>query len=443
MLRRILIENTLKTRLVESDKGSSNKEAEFLAEVADKVSKLKKIHQDRRHWQLVQAKRLIARHSQDPLEAVGIVLGSKSLTCPEPVSQIVNDARCGLERKLASNQGEGRCRITKAAALGATPVILAVLASRPEVVEALLACGAEVNATDTSGMSALHYAAEMGDDRSIELIVGKGANINAKSKAGTPLIIAARKGCLATVKLLVSLGAKTSTAHAEDTPLVFAARVDNVALAELLLDLGADPNETAGYSGPTALHLAAQAGHTRIVDILVSRGVDINVRTISSKKTPLHVAVAAKRHAVVKLLGLKGCDLEAEDADSMTPLQLAVIGGDFALVDALVSLGASISHVTRRYGQIQWPLLLALELAKIDLFSYFLSQGATVDVRNDAGEGILHLAAKQPNAIATKAIEALLDHGVCIEAVDNAGRSAVRVTCYPFVRQMLLDEGAT
>jgi ankyrin repeat protein len=77
-----------------------------------------------------------------------------------------------------------------------------------EVAKLLLAKGAPVNATTSSGQTPLHIAAEEGFKYLAELLLGAGADVDARTNDGdTPLHIAAEKGHEDLVKLLLANGA--------------------------------------------------------------------------------------------------------------------------------------------------------------------------------------------------------------------------------------------
>ena len=63
-----------------------------------------------------------------------------------------------------------------------------------DVLKALIAKGADVNATNDAGMTALHYAAARGSDRIIEYLASQGARFDVKNKQGrTPSELARGK----------------------------------------------------------------------------------------------------------------------------------------------------------------------------------------------------------------------------------------------------------
>lgn len=87
-------------------------------------------------------------------------------------------------------------------------LINAAKSGNVERMKQALADGAQINATDDDGETALHNAAERGRVKAAEFLVQNGANINAQAKDGdTPLHEAIDEGKLAMVKFLLEQGA--------------------------------------------------------------------------------------------------------------------------------------------------------------------------------------------------------------------------------------------
>lgn len=130
-----------------------------------------------------------------------------------------------------------------------------------EIAEILIAHGADVNATNADGSTALHNAAWSGQEEIVKLLLSKGAHPDPKRSDGlTPLINAAGPG---------------AESHGK-------------ACVELLLAKGANVNATDG-NGETALHKAAYYGNKDVIEILLTHGASINA-TNKNGKTPLQVA---------------------------------------------------------------------------------------------------------------------------------------------------------
>jgi cytohesin len=188
---------------------------------------------------------------------------------------------------------------------GWTALHYAAFSGHREIIELLLAKGANV-----TGMTALHYAASGGHEEIVELLLAKGADVNAKAKDGkTPLDMA--NG--ATADLLRTHGSQSGLIHV-------AVRDGDLAGVQALLDAGADVN--SGLGKYTLLHFAARHGHEEIVELLISEGADVNAKDENSW-TPLHFAARHGHKEIVELLIAKGAEVNATNNFEDTPLDFA------------------------------------------------------------------------------------------------------------------------
>lgn len=151
-------------------------------------------------------------------------------------------------------------------------------------VASLIARGADVNAAEGDGMTALHWAAERGEDAVVDMLVSAGAAVDAVTRIGgyTPLHMASRRGHAAVVGSLLAAGsdASATTTDSGVTALhLAAAAVDGGASVRLLLEHGSDPNAREAWAGQTPLMFAAAANRADAVRALLDAGADPSIRT--------------------------------------------------------------------------------------------------------------------------------------------------------------------
>jgi len=121
---------------------------------------------------------------------------------------------------------------------------LAVAAEKPEIVQALLAAGANVNArTDDRKSTALRAAARAGHADIVSMLVKAGVEVNARTNCGeTALLLAAESGHIEVVRMLLGAGARANIrSHSKGwrrparSPLEAAANNGHTEVVKLLL----------------------------------------------------------------------------------------------------------------------------------------------------------------------------------------------------------------
>ena len=210
-----------------------------------------------------------------------------------------------------------------------------------QAVLSLLKTHADVNAPQSDGATALHWAASLEDAQTTALLLGAGAAVDTPNNYGvTPLALASGNGTPAVIEELLKAGADPNgVVRAGETPLMLAARTGRVEAVKLLLRAGAAIDAKETWNGQTALMWAAAAGHGPVVQALIDHGADVHARS-NSGATPLMFAVRRGETAAVGALLAAGADVKAARPDGGTPLLVAVINGHEELVDVLLDKGA-------------------------------------------------------------------------------------------------------
>ena len=174
------------------------------------------------------------------------------------------------------------CLTTVLGAAAEAPVAEAARTGDREAVRALLKQGVDVNAAQGDGMTALHWAARLGDVELAQMLLYAGANVKAMTRLGsyTPLLMAAQIGNAPMLQALIKAGGDPKAAtNNGTTPLMLAAASGKADAVRVLLDSGADPNAKESARGETALMFAANFNRVDAMKALIEKGADIKVAT--------------------------------------------------------------------------------------------------------------------------------------------------------------------
>lgn len=144
-------------------------------------------------------------------------------------------------------------------------------------IKKLLADGARVNATDAWGNTPLLRAVQSGNVDGVRLLLRKGADVNGRDGALSPLGAAALLGYDSVAKLLIRNGADVNVRDRNgQTPLMSAVKLNHPAMVALLLDAGAN-GAVRFRDGENLLVLAINQNAYDMLDLLLRRGLNPNL----------------------------------------------------------------------------------------------------------------------------------------------------------------------
>lgn len=246
-----------------------------------------------------------------------------------------------------------------------------------DILSALLAAGADINAADEAGATAFHWAVATAQGALCEQLISLGA----VADDWPPLHLAVLLGREEECRSLLAAGASAESPSAAGwSPLMYAARFGRSGICRLLLEHGAaisPPRE----DGLSPLHLAVEQGHVETATLLISSGASPAVADARGH-TPLHLAVIVEHEPLCHALLAAGADPAAADAEGNTPLHLAVLQESEPLCRALIADGAA-PNATNAEGNT--PLHLAALSRHPRLYSLLLAAGADPAAKNTYG----------------------------------------------------------
>jgi ankyrin repeat protein len=373
---------------------------------------------------------------------------------------------------------------------GQTALMLAARTGSVEVADLLVAHGASVNGAETwHGQTALMWAADGGFSTLTQFLVDAGANVSARAVTNdwgsqitsepraqyrptgglTPLLYAARAGCLDCISTIVAAGENVDRPTPDGvTPLMLAIDNLNFDAADLLLDLGANPHYSDWW-GRTALYLAVDMNTdipgepnswtnshtdapigTTAMDImrrLLDAGAEVNIQLnmhrvgrggnserftddlLTTGATPLLRAAIMHDHDMMRLLLEHGALVDLPNVMGVTPLMAAASVG---VRDTNFGSNRSPSFATderiedKVIGSIEILIEAGADInARVtDTHSRTARIARPSQMTDSEGQTAIFRVASQGWS---KVTEFMIANGAAVDIVDAAGRSPVDI----------------
>ncbi|KAL6090111.1 hypothetical protein STEG23_003463 [Scotinomys teguina] len=174
---------------------------------------------------------------------------------------------------------------------------------------------------DDRGQTPLHVAALCGQASLIDVLVSKGAIVNATDYHGsTPLHLACQKGFQSVTLLLLHYKASTEVQDNNgNTPLHLACTYGHEDCVKALVyyDVQACRLDIGNEKGDTALHVAARWGYQGIIETLLQNGAPTETQN-RMKETPLKCALNSK---ILSIMEAHHLSLERRPRPAEVPAQ--------------------------------------------------------------------------------------------------------------------------
>lgn len=158
------------------------------------------------------------------------------------------------------------------------------------------------------------------------------------------------------------------------------------------------------------------------IDSFVSGGIGFSI----SYENPLSTAVWDEDEKAVENLIIKGADVHAKEKshDNITPLFLAVDGGNRKIVEMLLNFGADVNALD---DEGETPLMRLDDDADAELVRLLIKHGAKINVVDNNGNTALISAAEYADA---KILQVLMESGADVNAQNKHGKTALMEAAY-------------
>lgn len=204
---------------------------------------------------------------------------------------------------------------------GGSPLFYATKENEFAVVKLLLERNADPNLALENGLAPIHEAAANGSIRTCNLLLEHNASLEATTPSGTALHFAVSENREKTAEMLIKRGANVNAVNSKGvTPLMFACLMNKPVVAKEMLAAHADLT-VAIPGGITALHMAAETGAHDIVALFLEQRAEDAVVAANLKSNagavPLQHAAGKGHREIVALLQPITTGYETESVDAL------------------------------------------------------------------------------------------------------------------------------
>jgi ankyrin repeat protein len=248
-------------------------------------------------------------------------------------------------------------------------LMMAARMGDPKIVEDILFRGADANAQDDRGFTALLFAlggapytsqagprrwdgfgTSKGRAKIVATLLKYGVAVDPKVYDDESVLAwAIRLGLKDFVEVLLQNQALSECKRNQRVnPLEPAIDAGSYPMVKLLLEAGADPNATNHeYYSPFTLSVQTRNPNLNVIRLLLDKGGNVNEARFGS--SPLMLAAGFSSEPVARLLLLRGARINFADKDGSTALMQAAAWNSRVMVKLLLEAGAD-AKLKKRYG---------------------------------------------------------------------------------------------
>ncbi len=180
-----------------------------------------------------------------------------------------------------------------------------------------------------------------------------------------------------------------------------AIQLDNAREVQRLLDRGLDPN-TPNAQGIPGLLLATQEQSFKVASLLAADPQTAVDPRSERNESPLMLAALRGEQALVQLLVSRGAEV---NKSGWTPLHYAATGGQLRVAAFLIGAQAEVDAGSPNGTT---PLMMAAMYGNADTVKFLLESGADPSIRNAQGLSALEFAQRAGRADSGSLIEQVL-----------------------------------
>ena len=312
-----------------------------------------------------------------------------------------------------------------------------------QTVRAVIDHGANVNAVNNRGQTALWFACVDGHGSIVKVLLDAGADPSIADKYGDSCLHAAIHGLCSTeiIQEILDHGAHVNDANNDGaTPLLLACSTEQEEAVKLLLRAKADPN-IAYADGCTSLHASITADCSKeTIQEIIDYGADLNAVNKRGRTSLLLGCFCRNLDSVKVLLGA-GADPTIADEEGFSCLHAAIDGYcSKDTLQALIDHGALID-ATRKDGTN--ALLQACRTGQSECVRFLLEAGADVNIAKPNGNSCLLEAVY--GRCSNETLHKIIHQGVHVNDVNNKSQTALILACFTAQAEsvkLLLENGA-